>query len=80
MIWCRRVKTMRIRMISVILISLVMLSGCYSNNSLSSTDTKFTSWGNVENQCKTKKPPFHLSGLPTIRKYELVKLEGNNAI
>jgi hypothetical protein len=71
---------MRIRIISVILIPLVMLSGCDSNNSLSNTDTKFTSWGNVGNQGKTMKPPFHLSGLPTIKKYELVKLEGNNAI
>ncbi|MFT5873380.1 MAG: putative spermidine/putrescine transport system substrate-binding protein [Clostridium sp.] len=61
---------MRIRKISVIFLALVMLSGCSSNKSLSSTQEKFTSWENVENQGKNKEATILMwGGNDSINKY-----------
>ncbi|MCJ7690883.1 MAG: ABC transporter substrate-binding protein [Clostridiaceae bacterium] len=53
---------MRIRKITVIVLSLFMLSGCASNNSLSTADEKLTSWKNIENQGKNKEATILMWG------------------
>jgi len=61
---------MTIRKISLILLSLVMLSGCSSNKSISSTQTKFASWENVDNQGKNKEATILMwGGNESINKY-----------
>lgn len=61
---------MRIRIISVILICVVMLSGCATNNSISSDESKLTSWENVEKQGKNKEATILMwGGNESINKY-----------